>query len=666
MNTMILNATTKTIKAVMSGAAATTNPSFTAHYADNDGTTFTEGSNDGAFNGTTDVTLVSAPTGSYRRTIKSITICNTDTAAVTITLKYDNNGTQRTVAKFTLAVNDTWTTDGTFDSNGNFKQTASNVTLSSISGLGTGVSTALAINTGSSGAFVVNGGALGTPASGTLTYATGLPLSTGVSGTLPVANGGTGITSLGSNVATFLGTPSSANLASAVTDETGSGALVFANSPTLVTPALGTPASGDLRNCSMAVAPAIGGATPSTGTFTTLTATSLIVGRSTGWTQSTDTYTTTSSGVTDVHSSMRRCVVRDDGSVNYYLSATDSTKKEDGTTSSVITGADGMVMVEIPAFYVKFTPGSTRTWAISLNPAPGYALHPAFRKDGDFVPYRYIGAYDACVNTTGSTYQSGLNYDTNVGAGQSWNTGTAKLASVSGVYPAVGITRAQARSMAANRGTGWRLVDAYLMWAVELLFLIEHGTFRTQQTVGDGNTNVTNAYNAASSGNQTDSPHSVAGKSNSIGNASTNTTNGAGSGTRDTAFMSYRGIENWYGNCWNWVDGFNINSNQGYVSNTRANFADDTATNYNAIGSAMVATDGYVTNCQNETFAFLPSAVGGSSSTYWADYYYQSTGWRVALFGGAADNGASAGGFFWALAYASSLAYRSIGARLAF
>jgi len=72
--------------------------------------------------------------------------------------------------------------------------------------------------------------ALGTPASGTLTNATGLPISTGVSG-------------LGTGVATFLGTPSSANLASSVTDETGSGALVFATSPTLVTPALGTPSA---------------------------------------------------------------------------------------------------------------------------------------------------------------------------------------------------------------------------------------------------------------------------------------------------------------------------------------------------------------------------------------------------------------------------------------
>jgi len=58
----------------------------------------------------------------------------------------------------------------------------------------------------------------------------------------------TGVTGLGSGVATFLGTPSSANLIAAVTDETGTGALVFATSPTLVTPALGTPASGNLTN----------------------------------------------------------------------------------------------------------------------------------------------------------------------------------------------------------------------------------------------------------------------------------------------------------------------------------------------------------------------------------------------------------------------------------
>ena len=103
-----------------------------------------------------------------------------------------------------------------------------------ISGLGTGVATALAVNTGSAGAFVVNGGALGTPSSANLSSATSLPISTGVSG-------------LGTGVATFLATPSSSNLLGAVTDETGTGSLVFSTSPTLVTPTLGVASATSLN-----------------------------------------------------------------------------------------------------------------------------------------------------------------------------------------------------------------------------------------------------------------------------------------------------------------------------------------------------------------------------------------------------------------------------------
>jgi hypothetical protein len=120
--------------------------------------------------------------------------------------------------------------------------------------------------------------ALGTPSSATLTNATGLPISTGVSG-------------LGTGVATFLATPSSANLASAVTDETGSGALVFATSPTLVTPALGTPASGVVTNltgtASININGTVGATTANTGAFTTLTTT----GNTTLGDASTDTVT---------------------------------------------------------------------------------------------------------------------------------------------------------------------------------------------------------------------------------------------------------------------------------------------------------------------------------------------------------------------------------------
>jgi hypothetical protein len=149
MKTLVLDGTAISIQVAMSTSAATTNPTFVATYADNAGSGITEAATDGALNGSTDVTVVPAPTGSNRRVIKDITIYNGDSAAVTVFVKYDNNATQRTLAKVTLAVGDTWTTDGTFDTNGNLKQSMGTVNLASQ-----------------------------------------------VTGTLPVANGGTGATTL--------------------------------------------------------------------------------------------------------------------------------------------------------------------------------------------------------------------------------------------------------------------------------------------------------------------------------------------------------------------------------------------------------------------------------------------------------------------------------------
>jgi hypothetical protein len=364
--------------------------------------------------------------------------------------------------------------------------------------------------------------------------------------------------------------------------------------------------------------------------------------------------------VTNIHLAMRRCVVNDAGVVQYYLSDTDSTKKADGSNAD-LTGADGQVMVEIPKFYAsRIKVGTITTWAISPTPRAGFGLHPAFLKDGVEVSHRYIGAYDACVfDTSAGAYVDGLNLDN---ADSIYTYTEDVLSSVAGKYPAVGITRAQARQLAGNRGAGWRLVDFWLIQAIQMLYLVEFQTYFSQQVLGAGNTN--GSY-LASSSVQTDSPHTIAGASNIWGNGSTNATQPSAGAKPGTAYMSYRGIENLFGNAWNWVDGFNILDRQAFVSNTTAHFADATSTNYAQLGAPMPSSDGVPTNHQDIDYAWLPASVGGSTTTHWTDNYFQASGWRVARFGGSADVGAGAGAFCWVLTFGSSGRGRSVSARLA-
>ena len=402
------------------------------------------------------------------------------------------------------------------------------------------------------------------------------------------------------------------------------------------------------------------GITATEGTFSRLN-----IGADLEWDSNTDTYTanSTPTTVTKIHQGMKRCVLNDDGSVNYYLNPTDSTQKLDGTAAN-LDGTDGNVMVEIPKFYFRqVRNGNSITWQISDVPLAGYQLHPAFFKNGEIVDFRYMGAYDACVyDDSAGAYISGLNLNDNSG---NIDTGADKLASVAGVYPMVGVTRSECRSLAANNGEGWRQQDFWLTSAVQMLYLVEYGDFNSQANLGDGNTN--GGY-TGSSADQNDSPHTIAGASNSWGNSSTDGSQPSAGAKPGTAYMSYRGIENFFGNCWNWVDGVNIGSGvQGdwHVSNTDTDFADSTTTNYEFLVNSM-PSDGYVTDITDVAGAFIPSSTGGSSSTFLCDRFFDDNGNtnRVARFGGLAVNGARAGVVCWDVSNSSGYADRRFGARL--
>lgn len=392
------------------------------------------------------------------------------------------------------------------------------------------------------------------------------------------------------------------------------------------------------------------------GTFTSF---------SVSWDSLADTYTTTSAGPLDnIHGKMRRCVVNDSGVIQYYLKADDSTKKADGTAAN-IGGTDGNVMVEIPKFWYRHTlDGTENTWEIADGPVDGYTVHPAFIKAGVEVSHRYIGAYDACyLDATDGTYKSGLNLDDMTG---SLDLANDKLASVSGVYPLVGVTRDECRTLAENNGTGWHQLDFALWSAIQMLYLVEYGTFSSQSELGNGNTY--GSY-AGSSSNQNDSPHTIAGASNGWGNASTDGTQPSAGAKPGTAYMSYRGIENWFGNCWTWADGINVNVSAAgnvHITNDYRNFADATATGHTLITSAFPTGSGYIQNILNTGAYFLSGDnTGGSSTTYLTDYHYASaSASRVVRVGGDAAFGALAGAFCLTSISAASTAGRGVGARL--
>lgn len=141
------------------------------------------------------------------------------------------------------------------------------------------------------------------------------------------------------------------------------------------------------------------------------------------------------------------------------------------------------------------------------------------------------------------------------------------------------------------------------------------------------------------------------------------------SGISGRTSFKWRGIEDPFGNLYEWVDGVLINDNKGYICNKPSLFASSLTADYKPLSYTNANTNGYPFEMgydENYPEAQFPIAVGAGSSTGYADYYYQNTGLRGALFGGDATGGAGAGLSCWLLGYSPSVAYWFLGGRLLF
>ena len=344
--------------------------------------------------------------------------------------------------------------------------------------------------------------------------------------------------------------------------------------------------------------------------------------------------TTAELNASKVYSRINRCNVSDDGTINAFY----------GDAGYVEDGSNGQVMVYIPKFYYKMTPITLDgvniregQWSISDAPMTGYTLHPAFYDAaGNEIDYFLYGAFDG-VGQRDSTY------------GTSYNTSSDKLSSVAGssMLPTNSLTRATARTMATNRGTGWYSAGVKQTMAVQMLMSVEYG-FNSQIAIGQG---VVSSVSGATYAGQT------------TGNVT--------SGTQDnkTTPVNWRGIENFWGNIWDWIDGLNLSNRVPYFCNSYT-FVDDTSSGYTQISFSLPSSNnitalGYDSN---NPWVLLPSESSSASNPTGpiGDRVASSSGWCVAQLGGYWGSGSNAGAFCWGCNSSSSGADSSVGARVMF
>lgn len=378
-----------------------------------------------------------------------------------------------------------------------------------------------------------------------------------------------------------------------------------------------------------------------------------------------------------IQSKMRRCLLDRDGGVKEYL---------DNEFSWGGSYLDYAVMTEMPEHWYKlYFNGTKFRMMLSEIPLPGYKHVDKF----------YISTYEARMYRTdnllcsaaGASKLSDPN-SINFRGGDNTAEWDDTYRSLLGC-PVTNITRDQFRQAARKRGSGWEMYTYGAHKTIFWLFAVEYATLNSQKPfnaqkdangfaqggLGAGPTQMTDWTNFNNV-----NPLIPCGYTNEFGNGSGEkayVVKNASGGTHATLMANrYRGIENPFGHIWKYTDGVNIQVTTGdsglsilWTTDDPSNFSDTSYTGYDKKGN-ICRTNGYAKKMLlGEDGDIVATEVGGSSSTYWCDYYYtytQANRLQVVLVGGNADNGSDAGLAGVNTSNAPSGANRRIGSRLCF
>lgn len=372
-----------------------------------------------------------------------------------------------------------------------------------------------------------------------------------------------------------------------------------------------------------------------------------------------------------VQSGMRGVVLDNNGGVYYYHEPT--------AWKMTFASKDYASMVEIPDHWYRiYITGTKFKMMLSSIPLPGYKHISKF----------YIGSSEAQMLRSLGLLMSDKTNSTDTRGGDNTAEWDGTYRSLLG-RPVTNLTRDQFRQAARKRGSGWEMYTYNAHKTLFWLFAVEYATLDSQKPfnaqkdangfaqggLGPGPTQMTDWTNFNKI-----NPLIPCGYTNEFGNGSGEkayVVKNASGGTHATLMANrYRGIENPFGHIWKYTDGANIQVTTGdaglsilWTTDDPSNFSDTSYTGYNKKGN-ICRTNGYAKKMLlGEDGDIVATEIGGSSSTYWCDYYYTYTSanrMQVVLVGGYADNGSIAGLASVNANLAPSAAARYFGSRLCF